>query len=89
MASTHILYRRDLRGRVVSIGTAAAPLCFAAFSYRPDGSLAGETLGAGTLARSFERSPTRRLATSTTPLSPSRSAILRGARRPGPMPMGA
>jgi hypothetical protein len=56
-----VLSQRDLRGRVVSVGTSEAPGCFARYQYRADGSIAAETRGSGTLARGFERDALCRL----------------------------
>jgi hypothetical protein len=51
MGALKISLKRDLRGRVVAIGTSAAPDRFAAYGYRPDGSPAAERLAGGGLRR--------------------------------------
>jgi RHS repeat-associated protein len=61
MASLRVALKRDLRGRVVAVGTAEAPARFARYGYRPDGSILTETLGNEALTRSFSRDPLRRL----------------------------
>jgi RHS repeat-associated protein len=63
MAKLAVRMTRDLRGRVTSVGTAEAPQRFAAYAYRADSSVAKETLGAGTLSRSFAYDAMGRLAT--------------------------
>src|SRR5215831_6234801 len=59
--SFSVIFSRDLRGRVVSVGTSVDPARFASYSYNADGSIAAETLGAGATARRFRRDPLRRL----------------------------
>ena len=51
MAGPVVTIRSDLRGRVVSVGTAAAPARFGAYAYAPDGALVGETQAGGRRAR--------------------------------------
>jgi RHS repeat-associated protein len=60
MSALVVRIRRDLRGRPVAIGTAAAPGRFARYRLRPDGSPADEILGDGSLARRGERDALRR-----------------------------
>jgi len=61
MASLTVTVRRDLRGRVVALGTEEAPARFARYAYTADGRLAAETLGKGALARRLARDPLGRL----------------------------
>jgi RHS repeat-associated protein len=61
MAKLAVRFARDMRGRVVSVGTAAAPDRFARYDHRADGSVAAERLGAGALPRRFTRDALRRL----------------------------
>jgi hypothetical protein len=87
MAKLAVKFQRDLRRRVVSIGTGEARTRFAEIVYRPDGSIAAKTL-AGGLRRTTNRDALRRLTTSMIPPCRWRSAIGKAAGRRGPMPMG-
>jgi hypothetical protein len=57
-----IVLQRDLRGRVTRLGTPDAPERFTSYGFRPDGTIANETLAEGALPRLRTRDGLRRLA---------------------------